>query len=93
MSCHLFIDITLAHLEVGPSSFFPTFHQRKLASFCFGIVVMSDPDLVGTLVAERFRIIRRIGGGSFGEIYMGIGPNLTEVRNVGDTHSTFFFAS
>ena len=40
---------------------------------------MSDPDLVGTLVAERFRIIRRIGGGSFGEIYMGIGPNLTEV--------------
>ena len=53
---------------------------------------MSDPDLVGTLVAERFRIIRRIGGGSFGEIYMGIGPNLTEVQNVGDTHSTFFFA-
>ena len=43
---------------------------------------MSDPDLVGTLVAERFRIIRRIGGGSFGEIYMGIGPNLTEVRVV-----------
>ena len=79
---------------------------------------MSDPELVGTLVAERcvhlwnvkrtneativfasfflnpcpallstvcandnrFRIIRRIGGGSFGEIYMGIGPNLIEVR-------------
>jgi hypothetical protein len=40
---------------------------------------MSDPDLVGTLVAERFRMIRRIGGGSFGEIYMGMGPNLTEV--------------
>ena len=38
----------------------------------------SDP-LVGSLVAERFRIIRRIGGGSFGEIYMGIGPSLTEV--------------
>ena len=40
---------------------------------------MSDPELVGTVVAERFRIVRRIGGGSFGEIYMGLGPNLTEV--------------
>ena len=42
----------------------------------------SDPDLVGTLVADRFRMIRRIGGGSFGEIYMGMGPNLTEVSDL-----------
>jgi len=40
------------------------------------------PALLSTVCANdnRFRIIRRIGGGSFGEIYMGIGPNLIEVR-------------
>jgi len=28
-----------------------------------------------TLINNKYRITRRIGGGSFGEIYMGIGPN------------------
>jgi len=27
-----------------------------------------------SLVNNKYRITRRIGGGSFGEIYMGIGP-------------------
>ena len=27
------------------------------------------------LVNNKYRIARRIGGGSFGEIYLGIGPN------------------
>jgi len=28
-----------------------------------------------SLVNNKYRITRRIGGGSFGEIYMGIGPS------------------
>ena len=36
----------------------------------------SNPEFIGT----GFRIVRRIGGGSFGQIYMGIGPNLTDTE-------------
>ena len=28
-----------------------------------------------SLVNNKYRITRRIGGGSFGEIYMGVGPS------------------
>jgi len=28
-----------------------------------------------SLVNNKYRITKRIGGGSFGEIYMGVGPN------------------
>lgn len=31
--------------------------------------------MASSLVNNKYRITRRIGGGSFGEIYMGIGPN------------------
>ena len=33
---------------------------------------MSDPDLIGTLVADRFSIQKRIGAGSFGVIYLAV---------------------
>ncbi len=33
-----------------------------------------------SLVNNKYRITRRIGGGSFGEIYMGYGPNNEKVR-------------
>ena len=29
---------------------------------------------VTSLINNKFRLTRRIGGGSFGEIYMGVGP-------------------
>jgi len=32
-----------------------------------------------SLVGNKYRITRRIGGGSFGEIYMGVGPNNEKV--------------
>ena len=32
-------------------------------------------DLNAALINNKYRIARRIGGGSFGEIYMGIGPS------------------
>ena len=32
-----------------------------------------------SFVNNRYRITRRIGGGSFGEIYLGIGPNEEKV--------------
>ena len=32
-----------------------------------------------TMVNNKYRITRRIGGGSFGEIYMGIGPTNEKV--------------
>lgn len=31
--------------------------------------------MASSLVNNKYRITRRIGGGSFGEIYMGVGPN------------------
>lgn len=36
--------------------------------------------MASSLVNNKYRITRRIGGGSFGEIYMGIGPNNEKVR-------------
>lgn len=41
-----------------------------------------------SLVNNKYRITRRIGGGSFGEIYMGIGPSNEKVEN--DDNSTKF---
>lgn len=41
-----------------------------------------------SLVNNKYRITRRIGGGSFGEIYMGYGPNNEKVLKHGSlTHS------
>jgi hypothetical protein len=31
--------------------------------------------MASSLVNNKYRITKRIGGGSFGEIYMGVGPN------------------
>ena len=36
--------------------------------------------MASSLVNNKYRITRRIGGGSFGEIYMGIGPSNEKVR-------------
>jgi hypothetical protein len=41
---------------------------------------MSDPAAegvkeIGTLVNDQYRIAKRLGGGSFGDIYLGQGPN------------------
>lgn len=41
---------------------------------------MFNQELVDTVVADKFRIVRRIGGGSFGEIYLCVNSNGTEVR-------------
>lgn len=43
---------------------------------------MYNQDLVETVIADKFRIVRRIGGGSFGEIYLCVGPNGTEVPEI-----------
>lgn len=50
---------------------------------------MYNQDLVETVIADKFRIVRRIGGGSFGEIYLCVGPNGTEVPQI----KTFFALS
>lgn len=34
------------------------------------------------LIHNKWRIVRRIGGGSFGEIYMGVGPNNEKVTGI-----------
>lgn len=36
--------------------------------------------MASSLVNNKYRITRRIGGGSFGEIYLGIGPSNEKVR-------------
>lgn len=33
-----------------------------------------------SLVNNKYRITRRIGGGSFGEIYLGVGPSGEKVE-------------
>ena len=35
--------------------------------------------MASSLVNNKYRITKRIGGGSFGEIYMGVGPNNEKV--------------
>jgi len=46
--------------------------------------------MASSLVNNKYRITRRIGGGSFGEIYMGIGPNNEKVciygKELTDSH-------
>lgn len=39
--------------------------------------------MASSLVNNKYRITRRIGGGSFGEIYMGVGPNNEKVIHIG----------
>lgn len=41
-----------------------------------------------SLVNNKYRITRRIGGGSFGEIYMGVGPNNEKVAVKFERHGT-----
>ena len=41
---------------------------------------MYNQELIDTVIADKFKIVRRIGGGSFGEIYLCLGPNGTEVH-------------
>lgn len=41
-----------------------------------------------SLVNNKFRITRRIGGGSFGEIYLGIGPSGEKVAVKFERHGT-----
>jgi len=38
-----------------------------------------EQPMASSLVNNKYRITRRIGGGSFGEIYMGIGINNEKV--------------
>jgi len=40
--------------------------------------------MASSLVNNKYRITRRIGGGSFGEIYMGVGLNNEKVRECND---------
>mmetsp|Transcript_82805 Transcript_82805/g.230924 ORF Transcript_82805/g.230924 Transcript_82805/m.230924 type:complete len:604 (+) Transcript_82805:73-1884(+) len=44
--------------------------------------------MASSLVNNKYRITRRIGGGSFGEIYMGIGPNNEKVAVKFERHGT-----
>ena len=40
----------------------------------------SSTNMSSSLVNSKYRITRRIGGGSFGEIYLGVGPSGEKVR-------------
>ena len=44
--------------------------------------------MAASLVNNKYRITRRIGGGSFGEIYMGIGPSGEKVAVKFERHAT-----
>jgi hypothetical protein len=60
---------------VQPKNFFRFFKNVAVGD----ILKMYNQELVDTVIADKFRIVRRIGGGSFGEIYLCVGPNGTEV--------------
>ena len=38
------------------------------------------PNVGFMIINSKFRIAKRIGGGSFGEIYMGVGPDNEKVK-------------
>jgi serine/threonine protein kinase len=44
--------------------------------------------MASSLVNNKYRITRRIGGGSFGEIYLGVGPNNEKVAVKFERHGT-----
>ena len=44
--------------------------------------------MAASLINNKYRITRRIGGGSFGEIYMGVGPNNEKVAVKFERHGT-----
>lgn len=44
--------------------------------------------MASSLVNNKYRITRRIGGGSFGEIYMGVGPNNEKVAVKFERHGS-----
>lgn len=44
--------------------------------------------MASSLVNNKYRITKRIGGGSFGEIYMGVGPNNEKVAVKFERHGT-----
>jgi len=44
--------------------------------------------MAASLVNNKYRITRRIGGGSFGEIYLGVGPNNEKVAVKFERHGT-----
>jgi hypothetical protein len=39
----------------------------------------SVTNMTSSIVGQRYQISKRIGGGSFGEIFLGIGPNNEKV--------------
>lgn len=49
---------------------------------------MYNNELIDTVIADKFRIVRRIGGGSFGEIYLCVGPNGAEVPSKANNLTT-----
>lgn len=53
-----------------------------------------DPQpMASSLVNNKYRITRRIGGGSFGEIYMGIGPSNEKVCELAQQRGKFVTAT
>lgn len=44
--------------------------------------------MASSLVNNKYKITRRIGGGSFGEIYMGVGPNNEKLAVKFERHGT-----
>lgn len=44
-------------------------HLERLQEVSQAYLAMSEDELVGTIIGEKFRVGDRIGGGSFGEIY------------------------
>ena len=45
-----------------------------------------------SLVNNKYRITRRIGGGSFGEIYLGVGPSGEKVKKKFQKKKNHFFS-
>ena len=46
------------------------------------------PVMTTSLINNKYRITRRIGGGSFGEIYLGVGPSNEKVAIKFERHGS-----